>query len=220
MDPTAQENNDQDQQNPQATQSPIQPGQFVVAQEENIGAPPQVQNPLPQQDPNIFASQKQNSNSQQPMANNPYQPQASPPTAFTANSYQDNTSQAQGPAMPPSLGQQPDPTPFTPPPAPSSPSAAGDSKFGKVKIIGIAAGIISLIIIIAALVWFFVLNKQPTQPATDITNQVIDEPSPLHQPSGSFSQIPESSGQASPAQSPSPAPGQTTGTTPTKPPSQ
>src|SRR3989344_1498790 len=189
MDPSAPDNNDKDQQNPQGTQSPIQPGQFVVATQDANGQPSQAGSaPLP----NAPANQQ----SVPPPGSSPYQP---PPAGdgFTT----DSNLQTQGPMPPP---PQPDPAPFAPPPQPVNPTGAptDDPKSSKVKIIGIAAGIISLLVIIAALIWFFIINKKTTESVNTTSQEVIEEPSQATRSSGSFGQINESTAEASPTQSP------------------
>ena len=189
MDPTAPDNNDKNQQNPQGTQSPIQPGQFVVATQDSNGQQsPTGVSPLP--------SVPANQSSVPPTGSSPYQP---PPAGdgFTT----DSNLQTRGPVPPP---PQPDPAPFTPPPQPVNPIGAptDDSKSSKVKIIGIAAGIISLLVIIAALIWFFIINKKTTEPASTTSQEIIEEPSQATKSSGSFGQINESTAEASPLQSP------------------
>ncbi len=219
MDPTAPENNDQNTQNPQAP-SPVQPGQFVVVQEENSGAP-QVQNQAPQQDMGAYAQQAQ-APDMPAIPGDPYQ-QATPP-AFTANSYQDNMAQAQGPApapaMPPPPPAQPNPTPFAPP-APAQPPTGG-SKSGLVKIIGIAVGVIALIVIIAALIWYFLLNKKTEPTAATNSQDETQESSPASKPAGGFGQIPESTAPAQPTDLPSTQPDvtQQQPTTPAVPPAK
>ena len=208
MDPSAPDNNNQ---NPDAPQqpSPIQPGQYVVASADNLNAPqPQTAVPMPSgpvvENPQV---------PQNPQMTQSYNQNPAPAKGFTAAAYQNPAFQTQVPPQGILPQTQPDPTPFTPPgtpvnQVPASPNEG--SKFGKIKILGIALGVISLLVIIGALVWFFVLNKETTQQLTTANEEVIEEPSPANQPPGGFSQLPESTQESSPQPPTESAPAQTT----------
>lgn len=199
MDPSAPKKNNQDEKQPQGNTSPIQPGQFVIASDETqstqAGPGQPAQDATPQQ-----------ANSDDPAAGVQTNGQSSINLAgFTANTSQDPSLQFQNPPQPsPPPPSQPDPTPFTPPPPIPPPGAsqqqapAQDSGSNKIKIIGVIAGVISLVIIIMVLVWFFVLNKQE-QPASTTQPEVVDLPSPQTQTQGpGFGAIPDATEQAQP----------------------
>lgn len=193
MDPSAPDNNNQ---NPDAPQqpSPIQPGQYVVASADNLNAPAPQNMPPPTGQTVLNPQVAQN-----PQISTGYNPNPAPADGFTTGAYQNPAFQTQGPPVPGPT--QPDPTPFTPPTTPVAPapsSGSEGSKFGKIKIIGIALGVISLLTIIGALVWFFVLNKNTTQPSTTIDEQILEEPLPANQPPAGFGQLPESTAESSP----------------------
>ncbi len=118
---------------------------------------------------------------------------------------------------------QPDPTPFTPPqdsaapplpgpsvaapipgpqPQPQQQDLDSGSKIG--KAIPIIVGIIALIAIVAAVAWFFILNRQSKEPTTTTEQSPVEAPtSPSPVSKSGFGEIEESpSPEASPEASP------------------
>lgn len=179
MDPTAPNNNNQ---NPggAAPQSPIQPGQFVVAGDD-------------QQAPQAPMSAP--SAPQQPIQN-PDPPQ---PAVSLAGARQETANPSVLPNAPvDSTSTQPDPTPFTPQgQAAGQPVESAQNKGGGgSKMIIIALAVLILVAIIGAVVYFFVLPKLKgsTQKAQSTTDTQIEAPSPPPPKTGSgFGDIPESS---------------------------
>lgn len=187
MDPTAQTNNPNPQGN--SAKSPIEPGQFVVAGEDsnqNTSQPAPGQPPLAPQVPS----------------------QAVPPQPGLSLAQDKNLAQSYPtppplppppPSMPPQQPDQPmqpDPTPFTGPgqalSSPASPQPPG-SKMKKIKLFVIIIAVIILIGIVAAVVWFFVLQKPQAQQSakTEDTQQVIEPTSTPQTPTGGFGQLPQ-----------------------------
>ncbi len=206
MDPTAQTNNP----NPQgdAAKSPIEPGQFVVAGADPV--PPQPQPAPPAQQAPIGQPQ-QPASPPQPMS--PPQPRPGFSLAQDKNlaqSFPTPPPQPQVPSPPPppppqpDMTMQPDPTPFTGPgqqgsvPTQQPPA----SKMKKIKLIVILIAVLILIGIVAAVAWFFILNK-PQTTAQNVKTQNVQEtiePTPLPQtPTNGFGNLPQAtdSGQAS-----------------------
>jgi len=184
MDPTAPKNNGQ---NPPSAnpQTPIQPGQFVVAGDDALTAP-QVATPIapppPPQPAVSLAGERQAGAEPQILASTP----------------------ASGGST------QPDPTPFSQPVPgiPSADSAAqavqsvGDPpKGGGSKKILVLLAVVVLLGIIAAVVYFFVLPQiQKKEETTATTDVLVEEPSPTPQVTdGGFGEIPESTTTASPS---------------------
>ncbi len=188
MDPTAPNNPNNPNQNT-PPQSPIQPGQFVVAQ-----------------DPSTVAPQTQTATQQAPSAE-PIAP--IPGMSFAQDRPAPDPMAPVQPAgsMPPG---QPDPAPFTTPtqaqqsaPAPSS--GGGGSKM---KLIMIMVAVLVLFGIIAAVVFMFILPKTNPKTDTNIDQTVINEPSvPPQRTDGGFGQLPQSTTSAEPAGSSVPATG-------------
>lgn len=216
MDPTAPNTNNGNQQPTQNQTNPIQPGQFVVASEETLANPPSQISNQTQVD---SATQQNSPDGSITTANQTGQPDTVNPNSFTASAAQDPNLQFQGPPPPPPAYSppapgQPDPAPFAQQPSPIGPPPGGmqapqDSGSNKIKIILIAAGVISLIIIIAVLVWFFVLNKQSTE-TNSTSTQEVEIPSPATQTQGpGFGTIPESTEQGQPSAPDQVAPSQT-----------
>ncbi len=206
MDPTAPDNNDQNPQNPQVPQSPIQPGQYVVASQDNLAGQNQVQNPtIPAPDPSFNTANTAQAPSpyQAPVGPPPVDPSA--PLGYTGNNFQTPPFNSQMPAGNP---PQPNPAPFTPPIAPGTQeqSPGDDSKSKMIKIAGIILGVLALLAIIGGLVWFFVINKGSNETVSTTQQNVIEEPSPAVQnPQAGFNQIPQATDQASPQNSAPPS---------------
>lgn len=206
MDPTAQANNP----NPQgdAAKSPIEPGQFVVAGGEPASPPGQpinqpAQQPQspPQPRPGFSLAQDKNLAQSFPTPPpQPPQPQSPPP-------------QPQIPPQPPQpeTPMQPDPTPFNGPNQPASAPAQQQppgSKMKKIKLLVIIVAILILIGIVAALAWFFILNKPQTAQTVKTENtQELIEPTPTPQaPStGGFGNLPQATDSVQASESGQPA---------------
>lgn len=181
MDPTAPDNN---QPNTGSTtpQSPIQPGQFVVAGDDQQA--PQAPTPAP------VAPQAV----QDPV---PTPPQ--PAVSLAGERQESIASQVLPNAPVTSASTQPDPTPFTAPGQAIGQQIESAQTNGgggsKMKGIIIALALLALLTIIGAVVYFFVLpklkeNSAKTQTSTDVQ---IEEPSPPPQRTGSgFGDIPDS----------------------------
>jgi len=181
LDPTAPNNNQPNQGN--TPPSPIQPGQFVVAGEDQ----------QPQPTPTSATPQT---------VQNP--PQASQPTVSLAGERSDQAiPQVLPNAAAGSASTQPDPTPFTAPninqqATPDQTKSGGGSK---IKMVIIIVAILALIAIIGATVYLFVLpklkgNTAKPQTSTDVQ---IEEPSPLPPKTGNgFGDIPQSTESSQP----------------------
>lgn len=80
-------------------------------------------------------------------------------------------------------GQQPDPTPFAPPPPTSSPFpvSGGGSMITKLRLLAIVLGGLVLVGVLGGLAWFFLFNtKKPEVKTENTQSQAIEiEPSPL-----------------------------------------
>lgn len=184
MDPTAPNNNGQNppSENPQ---TPIQPGQFVVAGDDGPASPQVAASSTPPQPAVSLAGERAPGAEPQILASTP----------------------ASG------ASTQPDPTPFsqpTPgvPPVDSAAQSVGDvPKGGGSKKILVLLAVVVLLGIIAAVAYFFVLpqiqKKEETTATTDIIEQ---EPSPTPTTTdGGFGEIPESTATASPSTTDLPA---------------
>jgi len=217
MDPTAQNNNqkeDQNQVNAQSPppQNPIQPGQYVVAQEEKsqddqpFASPPppptepvsvpqapladlgqnrDLVTPATAQDADLSkVINQQLAGSSAPSQSVP--PPPSPPPASP-------------PGAPPPNFQQPDPTPFNAVPAQNQMSQPpADEPKSKIKILIIIISVLTLIGLTLGLVWFFVLSKRGNEAAkTESTEVQFEEPSPIpNRETGGFGDLPQATGEA------------------------
>lgn len=114
-------------------------------------------------------------------------PQTLETQASTSSSAVDQTPAGQ------QVTPQPDPTPYAPPPESTTPPVQEKpSKIKSLRTLAIGGGIVVLLGIIGAVVWFFVLGNKP-QPATkvDTTQQLIEEPPPLpKRTGGGFAELP------------------------------
>lgn len=191
MDPTAPNNPNNPNQN-SAPQSPIQPGQFVVAGDPSASAP-QTQS----------APQTSQATSTEPAAPVPGMSfaQERPVT--------DPMSPTPPDPIPNMVPGQPDPVPFTTPGlAQQNAPAPGTGGGSKMKIIIIIVAILIIAGIIAAAVFMFVLPKTNSKTATSVDQTVVTEPSPPPQRTdGGFGQLPQSTTGAQPAGSSQPATG-------------
>src|SRR3989344_6676352 len=225
MDPTAPKDNDQSSQANENPESPVQTGGFVVSGEPG-GIPDPDQSPQPIQ-PDPLSAQPTSSQPAPPIE--PAAPSAAgsdlqsdlqstvvaatgtnlagsmDPTALP----QDNPLAPQETTLP-TEQQQPDPTPFTPPPSPlggapapdanpagvpqppGTPPSQGESKAGKMKSLIIVVAVFILVAILAAVAWYFILNKGQTQEDNTTTDtRPIELPSsPSPKTSGGFGDLP------------------------------
>ena len=231
MDPSAPKNN----QNPQSpnmptgryplSKSPIQPGQFVVAGEEDgvfkqppAPASPPI-NPSPSTLPKIpekpLSPPSPLSPSQGlPPVPLPQEPSAAgpnlssfkppvPPLIADLTSQQETSPSSEITQVAPS---QPDPTPFVAqkqqgssdqniPQSPQEPP----SLIKKLRLVAIVIFSLVLVAVILFVVWFFVLGKKPNEPVKiDDANEIqVEEPVPLpKRTTGGFADLPQATDQA------------------------
>ena len=217
MDPTAQDNNQKEDQNPSSAagktpQNPILPGQYVVAQDEKSQqnqqfAPPPPpptepvsvpQTPLadlghdrdlvtPATAQDVDLSKAIN----QQLAGPSTPPQSVPPSP--------PPSAPPPPAAPPPNFEQPDPTPFNASPAQNQMTQPpADGPKSKIKILIIIISVLTLIGLTLGLVWFFVLSKKGNEAAkTESTEVQFEEPSPIpNRETGGFGDLEQATGEA------------------------
>lgn len=226
MDPTAR--ND-DRQSKDKTESslpgenvnPIQPGQFVVAQEEPQNTP--ASQPAPVSGPPPSTQAIKFPPPVNPSATSPLQAKNAPQNVSPPHV---SDSQLQVPpsvnVSPAASGQkvqssqpaetgvnQPDPTPFISPQQSQDPSQMGGpneaSKMEKARIVLLVGAALVLILIIAALVWFFILNKKDQEPNRIESQEQVEEPPQLpKRTTGGFSELPPATPEATESASPSP----------------
>src|SRR3989344_6181834 len=227
MDPTAPKDNDQSSQANENPESPVQTGGFVVSGEPG-GIPDPNQSPQPiQPDPlSVQPTPPPLAPPIEPAAGSDLQSDLqSPVVAATgtnlAGSLEPAALPQDNPIAPPETTlpaeqQQPDPTPFTPSPSPlggapapdanpagvpqpqGTPPSQGESKAGKMKSLIIVVAVFILVAILAAVAWYFILNKGQT-----VENNVTGDTSPLELPSspsprteGGFGNLPEGTPEA------------------------
>ena len=216
MDTTAQNNNQQEDQNQvntpnQPPQNPIQPGQYVVAQDEksqdnqqfappppppteavsipqaplaDLGQNSDLVAPVTAQDVDLSkAINQQLAGSSAPPQSAPLPPPSPPPPPSGA--------------PPPNFGQ-PDPTPFNAAPVQNQMPQPQDEPKSKIKILIIIISVLILIGLALGLVWFFVLSKRGNEAAkTESTGVQFEEPSPIpNRETGGFSDLPLATGEA------------------------
>jgi len=218
MDPTAQDNNQKEDQNPSSAagktpQNPILPGQYVVAQDEKSQqnqqfAPPPPpptepvsvpQTPLadlghdrdlvtPATAQDVDLSKAIN----QQLAGPSTPPQSVPPPPPPS------ASAPPPPAAPPPNFGQPDPTPFNAVPAQGQMAPPSDQPKSKIKLLIIIVSILILIGLVLGLVWFFVLSKKGEQAAKTGSSEVqFEEPSPApNRETGGFGDLEQATGEA------------------------
>ena len=213
MDPTAPSDNDQDQQgNENQQHNPVQPGGFVVSGEPGGANPNQAPS-------NLQVPQPTAQEPKPPAGNNDLQSDLQSTVAAATGTNLAGKPDADVPPEPvaplPSTEQQPDPTPFTPPPPPPSGAAptsgpspvgtqpsgdqsGGESNSGKMKSLIIVVAVFILVAILAAVAWYFILNRGQT-----VENNVTGDTSPLELPSspsprteGGFGNLPEGTPEA------------------------
>lgn len=141
--------------------------------------------------------------------------QANPPPSPPTNASKLQATSAQNPP-PETEVNQPDPTPFVQPQQAQGAAQMGSpsepSKIGKLRIILILVAALVLIATIAALVWFFILNKKGDESAkTGLTQEQVEEPPPpTRRTNGGFGELPPATPEATQAASPSPETSPTT----------
>ena len=217
MDPTARNNNQQEDQNKvnaksPSPQNPIQPGQYVVAQEEKSQDNQQFAPPPPPPTEPVSVPQApladlgQNSDLVAPvtpqdvdlskvinqqLAGSSVPPQSAlPPPPF--------------PPPPPSGAppqgnfSQPDPAPFNAAPVQNQMQQPQDEPKSKIKLLIIIISALILIGLVFGLVWFFVLSKRGEQAAkTENTEVQFEEPSPFpNRETGGFGDLPQATSEA------------------------
>ena len=218
MDPTAQDNNQKEDQNPvsaagKTPQNPILPGQYVVAQDETSRGNQQFAPPPPPQPESVSVPQTPLADLgqdrdlvtpatvqdvdlskaiNQQLAGPSTPPQSVPPPPPPPSA-------PPPPAAPPPNFEQPDPTPFNAAPAQGQmPQPPADGSKSKIKILIIIISILILIGLALGLVWFFVLSKKGNEAAkTDSTEVQFEEPSPPpNRETGGFGDLEQATGEA------------------------
>src|SRR3989344_1084090 len=218
MDPTAQDNNQKEDQNPPGAagkppQNPILPGQYIVAQDETSHgnqqfAPPPPPSPEPVSVPQTpLADLGQDRDLVTPatvqdvdlskainqqLAGPSTPPQSVPPPPPPPSA-------PPPPAAPPPNFEQPDPTPFNAAPAQGQmPQPPAEEPKSKIKILIIVISILVLIGFALGLVWFFVLSKKGNEAAkTESTEVQFEEPSPApNRETGGFGDLEQATGEA------------------------
>ncbi|OGD87983.1 hypothetical protein A3D81_00010 [Candidatus Curtissbacteria bacterium RIFCSPHIGHO2_02_FULL_40_17] len=198
--------------------SPIQPGQFVVAQEEpesaaaNIGSPPQNQPDSNISGPVQTQTEPQNIPPSTPLPSSvaPTPPEtADHSLASSLSTPLAESTKVQTPPPPENAPSQPDPTPFVSPQQSQDPAQMGGadqtSKIEKFKLVLLVGAALVLILIIAALVWFFILNKKEKEPAKTQLQEQVEEPQlPPKRTTGGFGELPPATPEATESASPSP----------------
>ena len=218
MDPTAQDNNQKEDQNPVNTagnlpQNPILPGQYIVAQDETSHENQQYAPPPPPQPEPVSVPQT-------PLADLGHDRDlVTPATAQDVDLSKAINQQLAGPstppqstspppppppappppaAPPPNFGQ-PDPTPFNAAPAQGQmPQPPAEEPKSKIKILIIIISVLVLIGLALGLVWFFVLSKKGNEAAkTESTEVQFEEPSPPpNRETGGFGDLEQATGEA------------------------
>jgi len=215
MDPTAQDNNQKEDQDPvnaagKPSQNPILPGQYIVAQDEKSQqnqqfAPPPPPSPEPVSVP------------QTPLADlGQDRDLVTPATVQDVDLSKAINQQLAGPSAPsqsapppppppppagspPSNFAQPDPTPFNASPAQNQMTQPpADGPKSKIKILIIIISVLVLIGLALGLVWFFVLSKRGNEAAkTESTEVQFEEPSPVpNRETGGFGDLEQATSEA------------------------
>ena len=215
MDPTAPKK-DQKLQDPKTStppQSPIQPGQFVVAgDEDGVFKEPQAPASSPASPLSGPLSQEPKQPVSSPLPPLPSQPPSQPPgpginlsaasqplPSVAPTSSQSPEETSTNPSQP-SL-TQPDPTPYVAPqpgdvPYPNNTTGAlqePPSLIKKLRMIAIFVVVLVLVGALVAVAWFFVLGKKSNESVkTENTQQAqVEEPSPLpKRTTGGFAELP------------------------------
>lgn len=217
MDPTAQNNKQQEDQNQvnakrKSPQNPIQPGQFIVAQEEKSQdnqqfAPPPPPPTEPVSVPQVpLADLGQNSDLVAPVT-----PQDADLSKVINQQLAGSSAPSQSaPPPPPPPPQppfgvppqgnfgQPDPAPFNAAPVQNQMQQPQDEPKSKIKLLIIIASALILIGLVFGLVWFFVLSKRGEEAAKTENSEVqFVEPSPIPiRETGGFGDLPQATGEA------------------------
>lgn len=218
MDPTAPKDN----KNPPKA-SPIQPGQFVVAGDEDgvFKEPPVPVSPTPVS-PATSLSQEQKQPASSPLPPLPSQPPSQPSPQSPGPGINLSVESQPSPSVTPISNQsqqetsttssqpsqtQPDPTPYVAPqpgdvPYPNNTTGAPQeppSLIKKLRMIAIFVVVLVLVGALAAVAWFFVLGKKSNGPVkTENTQQAqIEEPSPFpKRTTGGFAELPVATSEA------------------------
>jgi len=226
MDPTAPKDNSL----ANDPQNPIQPGQFVVAGEDN-SLSPKPKAPAP-----ISKPQFKTPPPSPPIPNPTNIPQGPPPSITTPPVVPPPSPKIEAmpkmtpvppvpPASPPPpspapqtpsvsaepAASQPDPTPFVPPSVPDQQAMGtptqGPSGIGRLRIIAIVLAVLVLVALIAGVFWFFVLGKRGQEPVKtqSAPEEQVEEPSsPPKRTNGGFGDLPQATSEATPAATPTP----------------
>lgn len=222
MDPTAPNDNDQDpSKGENQQQTPVQTGGFVVSGEQGatpsqLPQNPQIQQPsVPSSMPSPQAAADLQSDLQSTVAAATGTSPIGTPEPIMPPSQQAVASQE---ASLPPIDQQPDPTPFMSPqqqspqgvpqfanptpagtPQPQAASQDSGSNAGKMKSLIIVVAVFILVAILAAVAWYFVLNKgQSSQDNSATDNLPLDLPSsPSPKTNGGFGTLPTPTPEAS-----------------------
>src|SRR3989304_6027691 len=202
-----------DNQNPPQAASPIQPGQFVVAGDEDgvFKEPPA---PVPKAPTpsatSLSPEQKQPATSAPPPSPPPPpQPQSPPPDAQLSATTQPSPlpTSTSNQLKPEEASSQPDPTPYVAP-QPGSPSYPSDTTGGlgepsslikKFRMIAIFVVALVLVGTLVAVAWFFVLGKKSNEPikTENVEQAQVEEPSPLSKrTTGGFAELPAATSEA------------------------
>ena len=217
MDPTAQDNNQKEDQNPvnaagKPPQNPILPGQYIVAQDEKSQqnqqfAPPPPPSPEPVSVPQTpLADLGQDRDLVTPatvqdvdLSKAINQQLAGPSAPSQSAPLPPPLPPSPPPGAPPPNFEQPDPTPFNASPAQNQMTQPpADGPKSKIKILIIIVSVLVLIGLALGLVWFFVLSKRGNEAAkTESTEVPFEEPSPApNRESGGFGDLEQATGEA------------------------
>ena len=217
MDPTAQDNNQKEDQNPvnaagKPPQNPILPGQYIVAQDETSHgnqqfAPPPPPSPEPVSVPQTpLADLGQDRDLVTPatvqdvdLSKAINQQLAGPSAPSQSASLPPPLPPSPPSGSPPPNFEQPDPTPFNASPAQNQMTQPpADGPKSKIKILIIIISVLVLIGLALGLVWFFVLSKRGNEAAkTESTEVQFEEPSPVpNRETGGFGDLEQATGEA------------------------
>ncbi|MDO8487258.1 MAG: hypothetical protein Q7S45_03120 [Candidatus Curtissbacteria bacterium] len=187
----------------QPSSGSIEPGQFVAVGGQDSVPPPSPAAPV--MPPTPPAATLPPLPEKPPVENSPILGATSPPAA------PEPTIPDLNPQPAPSFSGQPNPTPYTPPPSGPQvqmPSSGGISKIKQLRVVIIIAGVLALVIIIAALMWFFVLKPKSNQAVNVQGSGQTDviEPSPLPKVTqGGFGDLPQSTASSQATKSATPS---------------
>lgn len=186
--------------------NPIEPGQFVVAGQED-GVFKQPPSPSPQQTepaPTTLPTPQEPSPAQG-FSLPPHPPQKQP-ASITEPPVSPLLSQTTVPPQATSAAEpQPDPTPFVQPPSGSTTdpvTTPEPSMIKKLRLIAVVAIFVVLILLAVAILWFFVLGKrsqEPNKTENEIAAQIEEPSPPPKRTSGGFAELPPATESASEA---------------------